>query len=84
MQEFATVRKTAEARLLVVFANIRGEVGDCDGANVCGGFDGTDGTGGGVGVLLDVGFVVCSAFVGAIVCDFSFGAEFWRAGARGS
>ena len=66
MQEFARVAETAEAGLFVVFAYVGGEVCNCYCADVCGGFDGTDGAGGGVGVLGDVGLVARCAFVCAI------------------
>ena len=84
MQEFAGVAEAAEAGLFVVFADVGGEVCDCYGADVGGGFDGADGAGGGgVRVFGDVGLVVGGAFVCAVgrrrivfvvVC-------FWRAGA---
>lgn len=69
MEELAVVTETAEARLLVVLADIGGEVGDGDGADVCGGFDGPDlfvGGGGGIGVFLDERLVVCGTFVGNV------------------
>ena len=66
VEEFAAVAEAAEAGLFVVFADVGGEVCDCYGADVCGGFDGADGAGGGVGVLLDVGLVVGCAFVCAV------------------
>ena len=67
VEELAAVAEAAEAGLLVVFADVRGEVGDGDGTDVCGRFDGADRFGGGVGVLLDEGLVVGCAFVGAVV-----------------
>ena len=66
VQELAAVAEAAEAGLLVVFADVGGEVGDGDGADVGGRFDGTDGFGGRVGVLLDEGLVVGCAVVGAV------------------
>ena len=66
VEEFARVAEAAEAGLFVVFADVGGEVCDCDGADVCGGFDGADGAGGGVGVFLYVGLVVGGAFVCAV------------------
>ena len=66
MQELAAVAEAAEARLLVVFADVGGEVGDGDGADVGGGFDGADGLGGRVGVFLDERLVAGCAVVGAL------------------
>ena len=66
MQELAAVAEAAEARLLVVFADVGGEVGDGDGTDVGGGFDGADGLGGRVGVFLDEGLVAGCAVVGAV------------------
>ena len=69
MEEFAAVAEAAEAGLFVVFADVRGEVCDCDGADVGGGFyRADDRAGGGIGVLGDVGLVVGGAFVGAVSC----------------
>ena len=63
MQELAAVAEAAEARLLVIFADVGREVGDGYGADVGGGFDGANVAGWGVGVALDEGFGVggCAA-----------------------
>lgn len=53
MQEFAAIAKAAEPGLLIVFADVGREIGDGDGADVGGGFDGADGAVGSVGVPLD-------------------------------
>lgn len=80
VQELAAVAEPAEAGLFVVFADVGGEVGDGDGADVGGGFDGADLAGWGVGVFGDEGLVVGGAFVGAAACLGS-GGGIWRAGA---
>ncbi len=63
----AAVAEAAPAGLFVVFADVWGVVGEGDCADVRGRFDGTDGAGGGVGVLGDEGLVAGGAFVGAVV-----------------
>ena len=65
MQELAAIAETTKSTLFVVFTDVRCEVGDSDGADVGGGFLGTDG-GGFVGVFGDEVGVGGGAFVGAV------------------
>jgi len=57
VQEFAGIAEAAEAGLFVVFADVRGEVDEGDGAQVRGGFDGAD-------VFTGEGVRVCGYEVG--------------------
>ncbi len=79
-----SLTKTAETGLLVVFAYVRREVGNGDGADIGGCFDGTDGAGRGVRVFLDEGLVRCLSFVGVggfyCCCCGILGCR-WRSGA---
>lgn len=65
MEELAAVPEATEARLLVILADVGREVGDGDGTDVGGGFDGADLADGRVGIFGDEGLVVGGAFVGA-------------------
>ena len=75
VQELAAVAEAAESGLLVVLADVGSEVGDGDGANVGGGFEGADLAGGRIGIFGDEGGVVRGAFVGTVV-----GNGFWGSG----